>query len=181
VDRPAEDALRLERRAAPQPSVQAAAPAADASAPAERRRTADQRSQEAQERPADADDRRRSFAAAAPATARAGADPLEPITHLVALRPDDLHWASAGRSHPHGFAQRAWLDTLGALTAGRWERTRTTERDGTPVQLFDGPRVRAEWLIGPQRVLLLDAERGAWQAPLSNADAARLRALADGW
>ena len=109
------------------------------------------------------------------------ADPVDAIASSLALRADALHWASGGRTHAHAAPQQAWFDALRQATAGRWERTRTADRDGARVQLFDGPRVRAEWLVQPQRVLWLDAEWGTWQAPLTPDDSARLRAMADAW
>ena len=108
-------------------------------------------------------------------------DPVDAIASSLALRADALHWASGGRTHAHAVPQQAWFDALRQATAGRWQRTRTADRDGARVQLFDGPRVRAEWLVQAQRVLWLDAESGTWQATLEPADAARLRAMADAW
>ena len=109
------------------------------------------------------------------------ADPVDAIASSLALRADALHWASGGRTHAHAAPQQAWFDALRHATAGRWQRTRTDDRDGARVQLFDGPRVRAEWLVQSQRVLWLDAESGTWQATLAPGDAARLRAMADAW
>ena len=107
--------------------------------------------------------------------------PIDAVASSLALRADALHWASGGRTHAHAAPQQAWFDALRQATAGRWQRTRTADRDGARVQLFDGPRVRAEWLVQPQRVLWLDAESGTWQAPLTPDDSARLRAMADAW
>src|SRR5688572_24092510 len=80
-------------------------------------------------------------------------DPVDAIASSLAQRADALHWASGGRTHAHAAPQQAWFDALRQATAGRWQRTRTADRDGARVQLFDGPRVRAEWLVQSQRVL----------------------------
>jgi hypothetical protein len=126
---------------------------------------------------------RTSLAAAAPpATARMSltVDPMAAIAERAASRDDALRWTRDGRRYGHGDAQLAWLDALRSAAAGRWQRAGAGLADGNSVQFLDGARAIAEWRLQDGRVQLIEPA-GIWEAPLGDADAARLRALGDAW
>jgi outer membrane biosynthesis protein TonB len=136
--------------------------------------------------PAQVEEARREAAAPAAAKSALGAtgparDPLAPIAAVLEARGPALHWTWRSRSRAHDLATRAWFDAARSATAGRWQRASDAEPEGAPLQLLDGTRVQAEFRLNDQRLLLLHPTLGVWQAPLAEADAARLRALADGW
>jgi hypothetical protein len=126
-------------------------------------------------------DTARSFAPGAPpALALRSADPLEWLARELAERGDAWRWTWSGRPHPHGAPTQAWFHALRAETAGRWRRVDAApDAPGASMQLFEGPRVRAEWRIATDRVLWMDPALGTWQATLAPEVAARLRSQAD--
>jgi hypothetical protein len=128
-------------------------------------------------------DTARSFAPGAPpALALRGADPLEWLARELTERGDALRWTWSGRPHPHGAPTQAWFEALRVETAGRWQRVDAApDAPGASMQLFEGPRVRAEWRIATDRVLWMDPALGTWQATLAPEVAARLRSQADAW
>jgi len=169
---------RPARAVRPQAPAPAAAPPA-AAVTSERRADASV----AAEAPRSRDELGRA-GAAAPATTTSSLAAVDPLQHLAAQAREPgaaLRWSRAGSSYPHGDAQQAWFDRLRSTTAGRWQRVGAVAREGTLVQLFDGPELRAEFLLARDHVLWVSPTRGTWRAPLAEPDAAQLESLARQW
>jgi hypothetical protein len=108
-------------------------------------------------------------------------DPLPPVAELLAARGPALHWSLGERSLAHGSAQQAWFEQLRSITAGRWQRAPEPPTDGTPLRLFEGDALRAEFIVSARQVWWVSPAHGAWRAPLGDAEAAQLQALAARW
>ena len=117
----------------------------------------------------------------APAASLSSPDPLPPVAQLLAARGPALHWTFGERSFTHGSAQRAWFEQLRTRTAGQWQRAAGAAPEGTPLRLFDGDELHAEFFVSARQVWWLSPTHGSWRAPLAEADAAQLWALATRW
>jgi hypothetical protein len=182
---------RVERR----PSQAPAPPAADTAARSAGAHAEPAAERDAAPREAAAADRARldESRLRAPAAPQAASDlgrlalraersraPVEPLLDRPAT---GFAWQAAGRTFPHGDAQREWWAALRAAMRGRWTRADAPPPAGAPwlVLTDDGRPFVTLWTFEGALWLRDDAAGTLWQAP---ADARQLRAweeAAAGW